>query len=206
MISDGPEVWHLQRARQLAPGDEEIWFRAGLLDFQAERLDSAWSSWRHALRLNPRHLDAVVVLARTKLDWTELNERVLPDSPELLLELAALQPIKRLADFPVEASQTLCRRAIELLSEESSVGHDHELLGRARVLLGELPMAAQHFSRAVELEPQNLSWRCRFVELLHEINRNDEARQQVQLCMQIAPNDERVQSLRRSLNQERIGP
>ena len=198
------DVNYLERARQLAPGDERVWFHAGLLDFQAGRLDAAWASWRQALTLSPRSLEAIAVLARTKLNWNELTERVLPSSPGILLDLASAVQSRPLLAAEGEAAERLCRQAIQLLSDATDSGQNQILLGQAHVLLGELPTAVEHYSRAVELEPRHLSWRCRLVELLRQSDRRDEALEQVRVCAGIDPHDPRVQSLFRDLSREQL--
>ncbi len=204
--SDQPalDVRYLERARKLARGDERVWFHTGLLDFQAGRFDAAWTSWRHALALSPRSLEAITVLARTKLNWNELTERVLPSSPGILLDLAAAVQTRPLLAADREAAGPLCRQAIQLLGEATDSGQNQMLLGQAHVLLGELPAAVEHFSRAVELEPRQLSWRCRLVELLRQTDRRDEALAQVHVCAGIDPHDPRVQSLFRDLSREQL--
>ena len=77
----------LERARRVQPTTPELLYQSGLLDFQAGRLDAAWSSWKTCLSLSDRFLYRVLWISRGYLADAAVVERLLPDEPGLLIRL-----------------------------------------------------------------------------------------------------------------------
>ncbi len=50
---------HVERTRRLAPGNPDLLFICGLLDFNAGRFRSAQTNWQESLALSPRYLENV---------------------------------------------------------------------------------------------------------------------------------------------------
>jgi len=193
---------HIERARRLAPSDADLLFRCGLLDLQAGRIESASASWQQSLALSRRYLDDVLLLAGQELSPSQMVERVLPDSPELLIELAQGRyrgkehaAIRRML---ADRAERLIGR-VELPEEEQ-----YYLRASARALKELYPEAIADYVRAVELRPQKVGWRYQLALLLEREGRISEAHEQAKLCARMDPHNGKYRSLLRELNHTRL--
>ena len=193
---------HIERARRLAPSNPHLLFRCGLLDLQAGRIDSASESWRKSLALSDRYLDDVLFLAGRQLSPSEMVEKVLPDSPALLIQLARE---RYQAEEDAEIRRLLAERA-ERLVEEVDLPEDqrHYLRSSASLLKGLYPKAIASLSRAVELRPEEAGWRYELAVLLEDQGRISEAHEQAKLCARMDPTNGRYRTLLKGINHTRL--
>ena len=74
--------------QQTAAGDADLDFQCGLMAFEAGRTDAALASWRSSLTQSSNHRAEILRLVGGEPDSPGNLEKLLPDSPTLLIELA----------------------------------------------------------------------------------------------------------------------
>jgi len=174
---------HVDRARRLAPSDPDMLFRCGLLDLQARRFDAACASWRRSLALSRDRLDDVVRLAQIAFGPSQWIERVLPESPWLLVDLARR---RYASEEDGEVRRVLAER-VRTLAGQADVpeGERHFFDGAALALLGRDSEAIEQMARAVRTRPGNPEWRYELALLLERQGRYGEAREQARVCVRL---------------------
>jgi len=200
---DGDRV-HIERARALAPSNPDLLFRCGLLDLQAGRIESASKSWQRSLALSDRYLDDVLLLAGQQLSPSEMVEKVLPDCPALLIQLARG---RYQAEEDAEVRHLLAERAERLVAEVGLPEDErHYLRGSASLLQGLYPQAIANLSRAVELRPAEAHWRYELALLLKDQGRINEAHEHARLCARMDPNNAEYRTLLKEINRTLLRP
>ncbi len=184
---------HVDRVRQLAPGDADLLYICGLLDLHAGRLDAALASWKQCLTLTPRYLDEVLAMVDRTLTVDGTIEKVLPDSPQLLLNLAR----KKFSEPRYEElREKLVQRARLLIRKTDVEERERQhLLATACAMCGEFDAAAEHFSNAVRNDPRNANLRHEFATVLWQAGRFEEVRVQATWSARLAPDQRRHQKL-----------
>jgi O-antigen ligase/tetratricopeptide (TPR) repeat protein len=134
-----PRRAYLERAKSLSPGEPEIWFRCGALEYDTQAYDQAWKSWRRCLELADDRLASILAKARLLLSAEEIAANVLPDRPGVLLA-AATRP-----DLGVHkaARRVFLRRALVCLETRPAPLEPAELRTKALVhkALGQMAQA-----------------------------------------------------------------
>lgn len=178
--------------RELAPGDPDFLFTAGLLDYYQGR-PSAYLSFRKALRLSTAREDDIIRLSLQRLDFRDLMEYVLPRSPEYLLELAK----RKYTDSKYTAErQLLARKALSLVPQTTKSEAEQLLLtAQANALLGDIEQALQQYQKALLIEPNEPQWRFDYAQLLWTHDRPQEALEQVKVCVRMRPDNTTYQAL-----------
>ena len=200
---------HIERTRRLAPVNPHLFFRCGVLDFNAGRRDSAYDSWRKSLVLlpepidyvysiyvedvDPEYLDDILQIVGDELKGPGVIAKLLPDSPELLIKLARKQYG---GDEEADVRGLLLQRA-EGLVEQADLPEDEQqyLRGSIFALKKAYPEAIRSYSRAVELRPHELVWRYELALLLLREGLLDEALEHARLCARGAPRNWRYRAL-----------
>jgi tetratricopeptide (TPR) repeat protein len=143
---------HIHRARRLRPGDPDLLYVCGLLDFQAGRVAAALAGWKASLALAPRYLNDVVQIAGARLASPGGIAQVLPDSPELLVRLARQEFAD---DEPIRAR--LLARAEEILPQSDLAEAERlHLAGAIGALRKNYPEAIDYYFRAVALRSRQV--------------------------------------------------
>lgn len=189
--SADPRDAYLDRARLLAPGDPDLWYRCGVHELADGRPGRAWASWRHSLALSNRRLPEILGQAATHLDPGDLARLVLPEDPARLVEAATL-----LAPGPAEARRPLLEAARSLLGRRPHPSaEDLHLRAAVERTLGRPDEAAEALRAALALEPMTLAWRLELAEVLSEQGRFEEARQELLAVVGLRPGDARARAL-----------
>lgn len=193
---------HIERSQRLAPADPDLFFRCGLLELQAGRLDSACDSWRRSLSLSSRHLADILPLAGRQLSLWHTVEKVLPDSPALLIRLARG---RYQGDQHASIRGMLIKRA-ERLIKQADLPEDERcyLRGSLFALKGLYGQAILNLSRATELRWQELNWRHELALLLKQQGRIAEAYEHARLCARMDPNNSRYRRLLREITHTQL--
>jgi Tfp pilus assembly protein PilF len=194
----GLDQIHLDRAIRLSPGDPAMLLMCGLLELQAGRNGLAAKTWRDSIRLDRSRLDRILAAAEKQFDARSLIEDVLPDSPELLLELARTRYTQ---EKGAELHKMLIDRADELIARaELPEPQRCRLQGLVFAMRKEHGRAIDRYYRAVELRRQDPGWRYELALALTGASRLQEAHQQAILCARMAPGNGQYQALLRELN------
>ena len=171
---------YLARARRLAPADPDVWFEAGLVDWQSGRADTACASWKRSLELSAQHESEILDLAAEKLSSLEALTRILPDSPERLVQLVH----DRYAGPEAEAERNiLLARAEDVFARRPAVSSaDYYLRAVVYRAEGNTEQAIETYRQAIELAPGQTAWRYELATLLKESGRLSEALDEARWC------------------------
>jgi tetratricopeptide (TPR) repeat protein len=193
---------HIERAQRLSPSDPELLFRCGLLGLQAGRRESASEGWKRCLALDSRYLSEILDLSGQYLGVPRMIESALPDSPQLLLELAKE---RYQAEEHGEVRRLLSERA-EALIDRADLAPDERayLRGAAHASRQEYTEAISEYARAVELRPQAAGWRYELARLLERQGRIGEAHEQAKLCARLDPQNGQYRRLLQEINRARL--
>jgi Flp pilus assembly protein TadD len=194
----------LQRVRLTAPGQPAILNRCGLLELQAGRVARACECWRASLALDAGQLPAILPVARPGIDLAAHIGDMVPDSPEMILDIADAQ-FSSPADRPIR--QALLAKA-ETLASSRRVDDAQAswLRGRIALLRNDARRAVAYFTQAVTMRPNETAWRYELAVALQQSGRYPEAREQARLCVGTEPGNERYEALLREVIREQIAP
>jgi O-antigen ligase len=193
---------HIGRTRRLAPGDPDMQYVCGLLEFQAARFESAYAGWKASLSLSPRYLDPVLQIAGAGLATPGAIELLLPDDPELLTRLAGRQ-------FAAEGSEAIQE---QLLARAETLLPVSELLEAERLFLrGSIhaarkryPEAIECYKEAVALRSYDVEWRYELARLLQGQGLLDEAHEQARRCARLEPRELKHRKLLEEIHNARL--
>jgi tetratricopeptide (TPR) repeat protein len=196
---------HLIRAAALQPSNPGVLFSAGFLANSAGHDRLARACWRRSLSLTSRYLKPIVSNLSERMPLENIIEEVLPDSPEMLLQLARARyqgPRKeRDCQLLVERARQLLETQRETLSE----GNWYYLTGLAGELEQRPSEAIRAYRLALKCEPSQTQWRYRLALILQEQGRWEEAHQEATtLCMTDSANRPSFEELLRRLNKHRL--
>ncbi len=180
---------HIRRTRQLAPGNPDLLYLCGLLDFQASRFTSAYASWKASLTLTPRYLTPVLQIAGATLANEEIIARLLPDDPKLLVHIAREQ-YNMEADEPIR--EALLTRTETLLTASPLPEAERVFLrGSIQSMRGSFPEAIASYEKALALRSHEVEWRYELARLLKQQGLLEEAREQARRCARLEPREKK---------------
>jgi len=193
----------LERARRLAPADLQILYGAGLADLNAGRREAACESFRRTLLLSTRYLPEILEASEQRLSLLEFMERILPDSPPLLLDVARRQEYQ--AVRYTEIRHRLAQRALDAL-DGWDLPEDEKCHLRAAALCvqdryGE---AVVYGVRAVRMRPRQLPWRYEVALLLKDQGKLEEAYEHARVCAMLNPTRREYRELLEQISHARL--
>ncbi|MFH1919100.1 MAG: hypothetical protein ABIP48_04315 [Planctomycetota bacterium] len=195
---------HLRNAVHLTPGDPDVLYAAGALAGHAWLDELMYEYWRRSLDLSWRYKDVILTEARSRMELPTIINRVLPDSPQLLIELAR-------TDYAGEQSQEeralLVARAKELVASHRSQLSEiqwHHFHAVAYQVEGRFEESIASYIRAIELDPLQIEWRFKLAKLLEQEGRIEQAYEEARLCALLAPDCKDYRSLVHELNACRL--
>lgn len=193
---------HIDRTYHAAPGNPDMLYICGLLDFQAARFEAACANWKASLALSPRYLTPVLQIAGAGLATPGVVKRLLPDSPELLVRLAERQ-------FATKGSESiqehLLARAETLLPESDLPKAEHLFLqGSIQALREAYPEAIDSYTQAVALRSYEVGWRYELARLLQMQGLLDEAHEQARRCARLEPREMKHKRLLEEIHNTRL--
>ncbi len=187
----------LETAVQLAPNDPEVLFRCGLLELQAGRESVGFDRWRKCLALTSAYAEQMVVLGGEITDASRLYERIVPDIPERIIDMAMYVPL-------ATERRELAARAEEALSSAMyDSPREAFLLGRIHELRGDVLTAIEFYQSAVEQSPHHPEWRFVLAERLLQSGRAEAAHEHATECLRQAPGAQRHRELVNRIRQVR---
>jgi O-antigen ligase/Flp pilus assembly protein TadD len=187
-----PQAAYLQRVAFLAPAEPWFWYQSGHLALADARLTEAWADWRRSLALSSLQLPQILEESRRHLDTAGLLRAVIPDRPELLLELARVLPAASDGD-----RRQVLERALAILERPSPPPLATDLHRRATIrrALGDSRGALEDYRAALLIEPGRSSWRYDRAVLLAEQGRFEEAHQEVLTILALEPANPQARAL-----------
>ena len=198
----GQDELHLARARRIQPADPEVLFRCGLLELQAGRFEQACCDWRQSLQLSQKRLQEVLHRAETQMSFPYIVEKLLPDSPAMLLGLART---RYAGEHHANTRRLIAGRADRLL-DRAPMGDDerHYLRAAARLLEGRRAEAAAEYELAVAIRPRDVEWRYELAVLLKAEGKLAQAHEHACLCAATQPRNAHYRALLESINHDRL--
>lgn len=198
---------HLRRALVVAPASASAFYQIGIMAYFAGLSDFSFNCLRKSLELSPQFLPEIHATLSEKMSLEEELELVLPESAELLIELALDFKAKELAlDFKAKnerpRSIVLAKRALELL-ETPAVGKEEAErrynLARAKFLLGETDEALEEYRKALMLRPDQIDWRIEMIRQGGDKKGFIWALREAEISLKLLPHQKRLHGLVRDL-------
>jgi O-antigen ligase/tetratricopeptide (TPR) repeat protein len=192
----------IRRAVQLGAGEPVVLYEAGVLAKQAGLKQLCFSSWKQSLALSSARQRQIMSDVRGWAKIDEILDYVLPDDPEVLLDVLSLDYGE--SQFAVERS-LLMQRVRELAeAREARMPQSRSLHLQARIdaMEGRVETAIESFRRAVALSPFETAWRFELARLLKDQGRKSEAREQAEICLSLHPDFPGVNSFLEGLAAE----
>ena len=193
----------LEAARRLSPGDPDVLYQVGLLEFQAGRHDEAYDTWRESLALSPAHQQAILTLVGKQIETPGAIEKLLPPSPRSLIELAQ----ERSHDQEQAACRLLTARAEELLDRvELPEAEKHALRGAVSAIRDATRKRSPAISLPSSLRPGETGWRYGLALAFWQAGKVEEAFVEARRCALAAPDKSEYRDLLEKINQRRLNP
>ncbi|NQT15842.1 MAG: O-antigen ligase family protein [Planctomycetes bacterium] len=195
---------HLRNAVGLTPGDPDVLYMAGTLAGHARLDELKYDCWRRSLDLSWRYRDVILAEVRSRMELAAILDRVLPDSPQLMIELARTDYA---GEQYREERALLVARARELVASrrgQLSETEWHHFQAVAYELEGRLQESIASHVRALELDPLQTEWRFKLATLLEREGRLEQAYDEAKLCTLLAPDSSDYRSLVQELNSRRL--
>ncbi len=193
---------HIDRTRRAAPGNPDMLYICGLLNYQAARFESAYASWKASLTLSPRYLTPVLQIAGAGLAKPGTVETLLPDSPELLVRLAREQ-------FAVEGGEPIQEQLLaraDTLVPTSGLPEAERLFLRGSILAMReaYPEAIDSYTQALALRSYEVGWRYELARLFQRQGFLDKAHEQARLCARREPREPKYRKLLEEIHTTRL--
>ena len=188
---------HLERVRQTARGNPGILTQCGLLELQAGRTELACKSWQMSLELAIEQLPDIVKLARPHMDLAAHIPQLVPNSPELIIQIAE-------TDFADGGDREIRRSLLDTAERLLWVGQFDQgerrwLLGRIASLRNAHGQAVRYFTEALAMRPENNHWRYELAVALKQAGRLPEAQEQARVCVRTDPENQQYEALLREV-------
>ena len=194
---------HLRRAARVLPTSPNCRYRCGWLDLSSGRVSEACSHWRRSWELSDRHEVDILAAAGSLLTTKELVERVLPRvaaSPGANCPSAGLPTTHEATD-----AEVLLGRAEQLLREQEVAGPERFYLQASSVSLrGDTAAALDDYARAIDLNPNEISWRYEYAQGLFQQGRLDDALVQARWCTRRDPQHPDYRQLLEQIHQIKL--
>jgi tetratricopeptide (TPR) repeat protein len=175
----------VDRGVQMAPGDANLLYRGGEIEWHAGRISRACAYWRRSLELTTRHQTRVLDAVSTQLSFAEVVEKVLPESADYLLRLIRT---RYASEAQAEERGMLADQAAQFIDGAGLPEYEsHYLRGAIDAARGRLPEAVASYERALELRPGETQWRYELALLYTRQDMLDEAQAQARMCARVEP-------------------
>lgn len=193
---------HVRRAVLLAPVNAELLYRAGVMAEIAGDKALAENSWRRALQVDPSQLFPVFDFARKRRSLAEILEQVLPDSPQLAMNVFT-DP--RFSWTAGERKLLLehCQKLQQAAGPPASPA-DYYRQGRICQLSGKPRQAIGAYQQALVLAPNQIDWRLELAKLLRDTNQLSAAQDALRKAARQAPDRTDIAKLLEQTTRELI--
>lgn len=197
----GPRSAYLDRAKRAVTNDPDHWFLFGLVEYLEGQYPRAAQSWRRYLELSDRYLPTIVQLGSAGFGPESMARDVLPDRPELLVDIA-----ENLYPRPEQAAQRrpYLDRAMTVLRDSPGPSPAANLFLRGRIyaLLGQSEEALKDYRQALAQEPRQPSWHIELAKLFRAQGRWSEAREELMRGLALQPGNPKAAELLAEVNRQ----
>jgi len=175
----------VDRGVRMTPGNADLLYRGGDIEWRAGRADRACAYWRRSLEFTTRHQTQILAAVTTQMPFADVVEKVLPESPDYLVRLIRT---RYMSDDQAAERRLLAEKAATLI-DGAGLPEDESyyLRGAIEAARERLPEAAASYERALELRPNEAQWRYELALLYQRLDMLDEAQSQASMCARIAP-------------------
>lgn len=182
-----------------SPWSEDMQYRCGLVELQAERVSEGLAYWRRSLEISGRH-------QATALQWLEtvapqepdqgasLYAKLIPNNPSLKLSIANRKTT------PASIRESLLNEANTELTQRKATPENAHLQAQINWAQGNRTSAISHLKDAIKGQPNNFKWRTNLANWLIAENKPQEAAQQVKAGLNLSPYDAPLRDLAEKLN------
>lgn len=189
-----PDQPHLLRAQQLAPANAITHLICGLMDLQANRIESSCNNLRKCLQIDPGKYSLVIRAVAPSLSAERIVSDIIPEDASMLYEFANSYLL-------AQSSQSLktetFRRARNLLIDENRDDRKSlELLAEIEIELGETGAATITLRRLVDMNPDVRRLRINLINLLKDMGQYDEALDEIRWMKGYGDESEQLDTLR----------
>lgn len=167
------DAFHLQRSLELAPANSTTALICGILDLQANRIETACVNLKKCLQIDASKYKQVVRVSVPFLPADKIASDILPDNPHMLFNFAK----KYMTSKSAEPSRLkLFERVLDLLNEgqqwdRKSLTVKTEVQER----LGDMEGAIKTLQLSIDLNPGSTALQYQLSQLLIRNNQLDEA-------------------------------
>jgi O-antigen ligase/tetratricopeptide (TPR) repeat protein len=201
-LQSDSQTLYLNRVKLLHPFRAETWFACGEQEgFNGERTE-AIHSWRRCLELSDEYLEPIVRQSTLapwqpdlQLSTQEIIDKLIPpERPRQLVKAAWL-----LYPKVTETNQRrpLCETALSRLEDSPQVlePESQYYYGLALWGVSKREQALQHLLNALRHDPRHYLWRIDLARLQCELNKYDDAREQIGMVLNTDPNNGEAKKL-----------
>jgi len=190
----------LRQAVRLAPSDPDVLYTAGLLADHAQHEALAYRCWRQCLSLSGRFQAEILERTESRLGLAEMVDRLLPQSPEFLLDFAR----EKFPDQTFQEERRLlaskARQLIRVQHSRFSPGKRHYLNAVVYRLADRPEEAVESYQTALSLAPFEVDWRLELATLLKQQGQMTKAHEEARLCASLAPRRRDIRCFLSELN------
>ena len=197
---------HIARASQCSPAMPDLLNSCGVLDYQSRNYDSAFALWRRVIAIAPDRAVAILdLIARSGkgLEPSEYLQKVLPDSPELLVRLARE---RYAAEKDSSIQQYLLARTEQIVASPTfPPAESHYFRGAIQSTRGDYAKAVPEYLQAIDLDPNPVLWHYELAIALRHTRDLPRALDEAKWCARHAPSDPKYKQLLKELYDETLG-
>ncbi len=192
-----PDQPHLLRAQQLSPANAVTHFICGLMDLQANRIDSACNNLGKCLQIDPLKYDIVVRATTPSISVERIVSDIIPEDPRLLYRFATNYLL-------TQSSQSLKKETLQrarnlLIEEKRDDRKSLELLAEIEIALGNTESATVTLRRLVDSNPDIRKLRISLINLLKDQGKFEEALDEIKWMKGFGDESGQLDTLRENI-------
>lgn len=178
-----PRLVYFERAKLLNKADPNIWYACGVELLAAGDADAACENWRRSLELSAQQLAPIIGATRKRWSAAEVQARILPDRPAILLRTAEMY-----ADEPA-ARRVLLEATVANAGRPDWDWKQRIAIGKAAEALGRYDLAAEVWKSALEVAPEQYDVHHGAAEFYEREEHYDEALINLNWMIRLRPSD-----------------
>ncbi|HVJ83738.1 MAG TPA: hypothetical protein VNC50_21905, partial [Planctomycetia bacterium] len=179
----------LDAAQRMAPGDSEIAYRCGLVDYYANRPERALASWRRSLEIEHKFFAPIFLSSHRWLGIRTTLDEALPPDAALLVRIADSY-FGQNSKTPEPARSAdrgeILRQALAALPKMPKGAAKAKTAALLYTLGNEPKLAEESFEEAISLAPHDWNMRLRYASLLESEKRYADAARQAEIAYNLS--------------------
>ncbi|WP_144059952.1 O-antigen ligase family protein [Rhodopirellula sallentina] len=189
------------KARSLNPSHADLAYLAGKLELERNGLEAALPHWQDSLAMSLDHLPEISNVVRGRLSASDWTMHLLPDDP--VVTFAAAKEVESgFREILLERTLALLDNSDEL-SRLPSPGQWEALRGEVLVELGRHDEGIVLMRRALNQQPENVSWRLKFAAWCVSEERLSEAVREIRIVLTLDPGNKQALLLQQEVSQRK---